>query len=182
MSTTQQKKIADEIRRDLFSDDDAVVTRAIDRCREQGSASLVEALIAFYASDAAATLRNEVGAMLGSLKVSGVEGFFETALKNRSLAHIHKDLISFMWNSDINPSSMLSEISAIAVNGDYSTRLECLTLIENSEAVFPEENLLPAIELLTQFLGNRPLHDADPLLMDMLSNLNGRRVVSENDL
>jgi hypothetical protein len=141
---------------------------------------VVEALIAFYASDAAETLRSDVASMLCALKVSGVEVYFEAALKNPALSHIHKDLISFMWNSDINPSGMLSEISAIAVNGDYSTRLECLTLIENSEAVFPEENLLPAIELLTQFLGNRPLHDADPLLMDMLSNLNGRRVVSEN--
>jgi hypothetical protein len=181
MLAVQQKKVADEIRRDLFSDDDAVVRRAIERCREEGSASVVDALIAFYASGADSALRNEVAAMLGSLKVSGVEGFFEAALKNKAMSHIHRDLITFMWNSDINPSGSLMEISSIAVNGDYATRLECLTLIENSEAIFPEENLLAAIEVLTQHLGKHPAQDADPLLMEMLSNLQARRAVAEND-
>lgn len=181
MAATQQKKAADEIRKDLFSDDDAVVRRAIERCREEGNASIVDALIAFYASDAESTLRNEVAAMLGSLKVSGVEGFFEASLKNKAMSHIHRDLITFMWNSDIDPSGALMEISTIAVNGDYATRLECLTLIENSEAVFPEEGLLAGIEVITQFLGNRPAQDADPLLMAMLSNLQSRRAIAENE-
>jgi hypothetical protein len=181
MSAIQQKKAADEIRRDLFSDDDAMVRRAIEKCKEEGNASIVDALIAFYASGADSTLRNEVAAMLGSLKVSGVEGFFEAALKNKAMSHIHRDLVTFMWNSDINPSASLMEICAIAVHGDYATRLECLTLIENSEAVFPEENLLAGIEVLTQYLGKYPAQDADPLLMEMLSNLQGRRAIAEND-
>ncbi len=182
MSATQQKKVTDEIRRDLFSDDDAVVKRAIEKCREQGTSAVVEALIAFYASDASEELKQEVASMLSSLKVSGVEGYFEAALKNPTMAHIKRDLITFMWNSDINPSGSLMEISSIAVSGDYATRLECLTLIENSEAVFQEENVLAGIEVLTQHLGKHPTQNADPLLLEMLSNLQGRRAISENEV
>lgn len=174
-----KQKITDEIRKNLFSSDETVVRKAIDQCREDGSAALVEPLIAYFASSAPDTLRSEVGSMLGTLKVTKVEPFFLTALENKDMAHIHKDLIGFMWSSGLNPGMGLSLITRHAINGDLATTLECLTLIENIEDELPEEAILESISLVRQSLPD--VHDDGrrKLLTEYLRFLNLMRAESE---
>lgn len=178
MSTAQQRKLQ-EIQNDLFSGDDALCAKAISRCEEEGTAAMVEPLIAFYASHAPQHLRVKVGELLGTLKVSGSESYFLQALENKSFAHIRKDLIGFMWSTGLQPVEAVARISQLASEGDYPLILECLTLLENIEDAIPEDQLLESIAIVHARLNEIEQGDLRRLLAEYLVVLNRLRAMAE---
>ena len=178
MSTAQQRKLQ-EIQNDLFSGNDALCARAISRCEEEGTAAMVEPLIAFYASEAPTHLRQKVAELLGTLKVSGSEQYFLRALENRTFAHVRKDLIGFMWSTGLQPVDAVALISQLAAEGDYPLILECLTLIESIEDAIPEDQLLEGIALVHTRLNEMEQGDLSRLLGEYLVVLNRLRAMAE---
>jgi len=178
MSTAQQRKL-DAIRNDLFSEDDALVAKAISRCEEEGSAPLVEPLLAFYASKAPQSLRMRVADMLGSLKISNVETFFLQALANPQWKHIRKDIVGFMWNTGLQPVDAVSQISELATSGDYTLTVECLTLLESIEDPIPEEQLLESIAIVHKATSEVSDGDFKKLLMEYMSVLHFQRAQTD---
>jgi hypothetical protein len=178
MSTAQQKKL-EAIRNDLFSGDDTLVAKAISRCEEEGSAPLVEPLLAFYASKAPEALRMRVADMLGSLKVSNVEPYFLQALANSQWKHIRKDVVGFMWNTGLQPVDAVSLISELAASGDYALTLECLTLLESIEDPIPEEQLLEGIAIVHKSISETSDSDFKKLLTEYMNVLNFQRAQTD---
>jgi len=178
MSTAQQRKL-DAIRNDLFSDDDVLVAKAISRCEEEGSAPLVEPLLAFYASKAPESLRTRVAVMLGSLKVSNVETYFLQALANSQWKHIHKDIVGFMWNTGLQPVDAVSQLSELAASGDYALTVECLTLLESIEDPIPEEQLLESIAIVHKATSEASDADFKKLLNEYMNVLNFQRAQTD---
>jgi hypothetical protein len=178
MATTQQRKL-DEIRSDLFSGDDVLVAKAITRCEEEGSAPLVEPLLAFYASGAPEVLRGRVASLLGSLKVSNVETYFLQALSNRNWKHIHKDVVGFMWSTGLQPIDAVTQITELATSGDYALTFECLTLLESIEDPIPEEQILESISIVHRAISESQEGDFKKLLNEYMSVLNFQRAQSD---
>lgn len=178
MTTSQQRKL-DEIRSDLFSGNDTLVAKAIARCEEEGSAPLVEPLLAFYASSAPEPLRARVASMLGSLKVSNVEVYFLQALSNKNWGHIHKDVVGFMWNTGLQPVDAVAQITELATSGDYALTLECLTLLESIEDPIPEEQILEGIAIVHRALSESGDADFKKLLNAYMDVLNLQRAQSD---
>ncbi|MFN5619855.1 MAG: hypothetical protein ACK478_01000 [Flavobacteriales bacterium] len=178
MSTTQQRKLQ-EIQNDLFSGDDTLCAKAIARCEEEGTAAMVEPLIAFYASKAPHALRNRVGELLGTLKVSGSEQYFLEALDNKTFAHIQKDLVGFMWSTGLQPIDAVAKISQLAAEGDYPMILECLTLLESIEDAIPEDQLLESIAVVHARMNELEQGDLRRLLAEYLVVLNRLRAMAE---
>lgn len=171
MAKVSDNKSTEALRRDLFSGDDALVRSAINKCREEGNASMVEPLIAFYASGAAADLRAEVGDMLSSLKVSGVDRYFIEALERPEWKHVRKDLVACMWNSGLQPVSDFQVITRLATDDDYALVLECLTLLDSLETHIPESVLLDSIGIMRSHLKDHKKSAAAPLQLDFLAAL-----------
>jgi hypothetical protein len=178
MNTAQQRKLQ-EIQNDLFSGDDALCAKAISRCEEEGTAAMVEPLIAFYASDAPSHLRQRVAELLATLKVSGIEYYFLQALENKTFAHVRKDLIGFMWSTGLQPVEAVALISQLAAEGDYPLVLECLTLLENIEDAIPEDQLLESIAIVHTRLNEMEQGDLRRLLAEYLIVLNRLRAIAE---
>jgi hypothetical protein len=178
MSTAQQRKL-DAIRNDLFSGDDLLVAKAIGLCEEEGSAALVEPLLAFYASNAPESLRMRVADMLGSLKVSNVEIYFLQALANPQWKHTHKDIVGFMWSTGLQPVDAVSQISDLAASGDYALTFECLTLLESLEDPIPEEQLLESIAVIHKAISDASNNDFKTLLNEYMNVLNYQRAQSD---
>jgi len=178
MTTAQQRKL-DEIRTDLFSNNDLLVAKAIARCEEEGSAPLVQPLIAFYASQAPTELRQRVGEMLGALKVSNIEEYFIHALSNAEFSHVHKDLIGFMWSTGLQPVNAVAFITKLATGGDYFVTLECLTLLESIEDTIPEDQLLESIEVMHARLNVMENSDHRRLMAEYLVVLNRLRATED---
>jgi len=179
MATAQQRKL-DEIRNDLFSDNDTLVAKAIARCEEEGSAPMVEPLLAFYASQVPNALKQRVAELLGSLKVSNVEGYFLDALAKREWKHIHKEIVGFMWNTGLQPVEAVIQITELAASGEYALTLECLTLLESIEDPIAEEQLLESIAIVHRAMSDGPDSDYKKLLSEYLRVLNMQRM--QNDL
>lgn len=174
MSTTAKNKQIEEIKRELFSDDDIVVMKAVHKCREEGSKPLVEPLIAVYASTKHAEIRREIADILGNLKVSGLEEIFVKAISNKQYASVRKDLLSFIWNSGIQPVDAVVVLAEIAVEGSFEEALECVTIIESMEDPITETDILEASSILRGALSTDSTSPKKDLWYDMLTSLESK--------
>jgi hypothetical protein len=170
MSNTKQR-VLDEIKRDLFSSDDAVVMHALHLCREEGNATLVEPLLALYAQSESPRVRTEVADMLNTLKVSGTESAFIAALMRRDWKAMHGEIVSFMWNSGLQPVEHMHIITQVALDGSFQDAFECLTLLESMEEIIPEEIVLECVSMVNEYVNQHPKSDKLPLLKQYMALL-----------
>lgn len=177
MSSTSTSKTVEAIKRDLFSSDAALVMKALIKCREQGTAEMVEPLIALYSSSSETSVKDEISDMLSNLKVSGLENVFIRALLNSDYMKIRKDILGFMWNSAIQPADGIIDITDIAIGGSYEETLECYTLLESMDDEIPEDILMESIFRVREHLGKGTgTRDHRALLNEYLNALEARQV------
>lgn len=179
MSTAAQKKKIEEVKRDLFSGDDKLLQKAINFCKEEGTAELVEPLIAVYATTENMFIKQEVGEMLSELKVSNVEAIFSAALKNPEYIQSRKELLSFIWSSGIQPVEDLVLLTEIAIEGSFEEAIECLTIIESIEDEIAESDILEASTIARAFISSHPEDQKRHLIADILVAIEGRQEIDE---
>jgi hypothetical protein len=171
MSSSSKNKLVEEIKNDLFSGDDVVVMKAVLKCKDQDSITLVEPLIAVYASTGMPEIKREVADLLDNIKVPNAEQAFLKALSNKQNAKIRKDILSFIWNSGIQPIEQIVDLTEIAIDGSFEEALECLTIIENIDDQVPEEKILESASLLRTAISTSPNDPKTALLADILMTL-----------
>ena len=181
MATTAQNRQLEELKRDLFSEDDAVVMRALNKTREKGTSALVEPLITLYSITDNQTFKGEIADMLASLKVSGIDAIFANALANPANAHIRKDLLQFMWSSGLQPVKYLSVITDMALAGPYLVTLEALTLLESIDDAIAEDQILDGVTRLKQAIGNKEASDLKTLWLEYLQILESKSELDDLD-
>jgi hypothetical protein len=165
---TEKQRQSEQLKRDLMSDDLATVVSALKKCRESGDVSAVPVLIGLYATTQVPMIRKETGEMLGSLKVSGAEQAFMVALKMPGYENIRQDLLSFMWNSGVQPNAHLAELVHLALHGSFGEALECLTLIESLDGPLAEEQVLESLSSVRKYLGTAGGDEKSALFRDLL--------------
>ncbi len=164
-------KLIDELKHNLFSGDDAVVMRALAKCNEKGNAGMVEPLLAFYSSTSNQLFKKEIAEMLCNLKVSNTETFLMNALENEEMKHIQSDVLSFLWNSALQPVDDIAIITRIGIAGTYEVMLEALTLLESIDDEISEEILLESIADVKYYLGETKVNEHTKLLTAYLHEL-----------
>jgi hypothetical protein len=174
MSNMTKSKIIEELKKDLFSGDDATVMKAIHRCQEEGNSQLVHPLVALYCTTPNVIIKSEIGEMLASLKVSGVEDVFIEALKNPLYKSSRKELLSFIWSSGLQPVNDVAFIVELAIDGTYEEAIECLTIIESMDDAIPEHEILEGSSLARAFITSNKEDDKVGLIADLLVALEGR--------
>jgi hypothetical protein len=175
-NTTAKSRISEELKNNLFSENTAVVMQALNKCMDIGNWEMVEPLLALYAKTNEVVVKNQIGQMLSELKVSNVEPSFANALMNPGMAHIHKDILGFMWSSGVQATGSVGLITKVAISGSYETALEALTLIESLDDEIPEEILLESTTDLKQHLGQATLNDKTKLLMELLKVIEAKEI------
>jgi len=151
--TMSSAKVLAEIKKDLFSNDEAVVMKALNKTRDEGNASFVEPLLSLYATSSSAAVKAEVADMLSNLKVSDTDEAFLNFLDQPQWKTLHKDVIAFMWNSGLEPVDHMAFFVKLAIEGDEALILEVLTLIESIESEFPEDQIADSTNQLRTYLG-----------------------------
>ena len=174
MSSNSKNKQIEEIKNDLFSGDDVVVMKAVLKCKDQDSAALVEPLIAVYTSSGMPEIKKEVAELLNNIKVSNADQAFMKAIANKQNAKFRKDILSFIWNSGLQPVDDIVQLTEIAVAGSFEEALECLTIIENIEDQIPEEKILESVSVLRSSISAQPNDPKSGLLADLLMTLESR--------
>ena len=86
---------------------------------------------------------------LCTIKDSNSKETFINALSEDEFKIIRDKILSVIWNSPLDFSEYLDYFVRIAVDGSFMESVECLTILENLEGPFEEEQLMEAQVILS---------------------------------
>jgi hypothetical protein len=145
-----------EVEKDLFASQDVLVMSALKKVKDIGDTSMIVPLLTVYKENESKEVRNEISTMLSTIKVTGADLELGKALKNPEFKEIRGSIMNFMWNAGVNPIDHIDTIAQIAVEGSFMDAVESLTVIENMEGPFPEEELMEALVTVKEFMVANP--------------------------
>ena len=131
--------------KDLNSKDDKKVVAELDRAEQKGDINWVLPLLQAFRDRKEDEIRERMGDMLATVKLSGAEQIYLEALESGDCENIESDILGFIWSAGFDPSNKLDLITRIATKGDFRAALEALTIIEQCEIIEEEHVLLEAI-------------------------------------
>ncbi len=153
MATKKDQKlkvILDELR----SDDLKKAAKAIRSLEEYGDATVIKPLFALLNEGLPEKLEAEVLELLCSLKDTSVVVEFMEVLEDEAMISIRPMVLTSIWNMKVDFSAYIDDFVLIASKGSFLEALDCLTIIENLEGPFMEEDILEAQLHLKDYLEN----------------------------
>ncbi len=161
-----QTKVIKQIAKDLTSKDPGIVQKALEKTRSKGNELLIDPLVNLYTKSNDEEIKQEVKSIFSELKNDQSINYLLPYLEDDS--NDVKELILFsIWSSGIDVGDYIKEITQAACTGNYMVILEALTVIENLEGPFSEEDIFQASTLLQEQLYELPDGDKKELLNSM---------------
>ena len=161
-----QTKVIKQIAKDLNSNDQSVIQKALEKTRAIGNESLIDPLVNLYTTSKDKQIKEEIKGIFSELKNDQSINYLLPYLNDHR--NEVKELILFsIWSSGIDVGDYLKEITQAACNGNYMVILEALTVIENLEGPFSEEDVFQASTLLQEQLYELPDGNEKELLNSM---------------
>ena len=149
MST--QLRVINQLKEDLSSSNDSVITKALTKTRAKGNEQLIDPLIELYTKTENQKIKEEIKNIFSELKNKDILEFLLPHLNEGS--NEVKELILFsIWSSGIDMTDHIPELIEASCSGNYMVILEALTVLENLEGPFNEDDLFQANTLLQQYL------------------------------
>ena len=149
MST--QQRVINQLKEDLSSSNDSVITKALTKTRAKGNEQLIDPLVELYTQTENQKIKEEIKSIFSELKNKDILDFFLPHLSEGS--NEVKELILFsIWSSGIDMTDHIPELIEASCSGNYMVILEALTVLENLEGPFNEDDLFQANTLLQQYL------------------------------
>ena len=149
MST--QQRVINQLKEDLSSSNDSVITKALTKTRAKGNEQLIDPLIELYTKTENQKIKEEIKKIFSELKNKDILDFLLPQLSEGS--NEVKELILFsIWSSGIDMTDHIPELIEASCSGNYMVILEALTVLENLEGPFNEDDLFQANTLLQQYL------------------------------
>jgi len=131
--------------KNLNSTDDKKVVDALNRADKNGDIKWVRPLVHAFRDREPDSIRERMGEMLSSMKISAAEDVFLEELESSDSKSIHSDLLGFIWSAGFLVEAKVDLVARIATAGDFRAAMEGLTIIEQCESVEDELVLLDAI-------------------------------------
>ncbi len=129
---------------DLATDDSKKISKAIKALEAHGDPSVVKPLTEKLLSGVSEKNQKEILELFSSIKDTSVTAEIMDVIEDERYLPIRQLLLSTVWNTKVDFSDYIDEFVQIAVEGDFMETLDCLTIIENMEGPFMEENILEA--------------------------------------
>jgi hypothetical protein len=170
----RDKKKFEEIKAKLLSKDQKQVLEGIDSLDEYPFPEVVEPLIFVYAQSQNTAVKQKLTEVLTTLKISGLEEFFLKAIISTELNSCRKDLLHFMWSSNVQPTHGWPSIIELAIGGSYEEIIEILSLLDNTEHEIEEAELLESVSILTTHLHENKDEPTRAIKTLLLQELNTR--------
>ena len=127
--------------KDLQGNDTQKVLTAIKQLRKSGKLEAIEPLLDVYLVNKDSEVQQAITELLFDLKAENTTQAIINAIENDKYFSIKTFLISIFWQSGLDASNHLSYLVQEAVNGDFNVCLEALTVIENFDATFGEDEV-----------------------------------------
>ena len=149
MST--QQRVINQLKEDLSSSNDSVIKKALTKTRAKGNEQLIDPLIELYTKTENQKIKEEIKSIFSELKNKDILDFLLHHLSEGT--NEVKELILFsIWSSGIDMTDHIPELIEASCSGNYMVILEALTVLENLEGPFNEDDLFQANTLLQQYL------------------------------
>ena len=129
------------ILKDLSDNDSKKVLTAISQLRKHGKKEAIIPLIKTYSSSASDEIRQEIVSLFYDLKDQAVVEEIIIAIADEQFIEERSLLVSIFWQSALDGSDYLSDFVRAAIHSDYLTCLEALTVIENFDSTFDENEI-----------------------------------------
>ena len=160
------KKVIDQIKLDLLSEDDKIVTKALTKTRDKGNELLIDTLIQLYSSSENEMIKEEIKSIFSEIKNKNSIDYILPHLESKN-NEIKELALYALWSSGLDMTDHIPKVVDAACSGDFMVILEALTVLENLEGPFPEEDLLEANTLLQEQLHESNESSSKDLLKSM---------------
>ena len=170
ISSQATKKILDY----LSSDNSENVLKGIEASRKDGNASTFKAMLDTLKKTDEPDIEAAVIAFLYDLKDEESIPFLIDAIKDPEMEHYQSFLVATFWQSSIDGADYIKDFVDAAIQGDYMTSLEALTVIENFDSSFSSSEILELETDLYQAIEEEEEENKKALLSSMqevISNL-----------
>ncbi|MCB0402116.1 MAG: hypothetical protein KDD41_08535 [Flavobacteriales bacterium] len=139
--TDKKSNRLNNIIKDLGSDDKSKVLTAIKQLRKHGNRMAILPLIELLNTSKDDEITADLIQLLYDLKDQAVVDDLITAIEDETYAPVKAVLISIFWQSKLDGSDYLNTFIQQAIHGDYATAIEVMTVIDNLDASFDEEEI-----------------------------------------
>lgn len=151
----KQDKIHEDLIKDLQASDDQLVMTALNKIKTHGTIKIIPYLLAYwYKSEG--ELHQAASEILYSLKDKNAIPVLFDELDKTTVAAEREKIISIFWNAGLEPKEYLNKLVTIAIEGEFMEAVECLTVIENMEPPFPEDQLMDSLLNLKEYFSKNP--------------------------
>jgi hypothetical protein len=137
----EDSKAIERILKDLKASDPEKVVEAIKLNRKEGNQKSFKALLETLDKTDEPIVEAAIIEFLFDLKDESAADELARVLESNSMEFYNSFLIAAFWQSKLDGSPYLSLFIEKAIEGDYMVCLEALTVVENFDSAFSEEEL-----------------------------------------
>ena len=127
--------------KDLLSGDNQKILVAIKQLRISGKPEAIHPILDVYIENNDAEIKQEISSLLFDLKLEKATDELIKAISSKKYSEIKPFIISIFWQSGLDVSNHIDFLIKQAIKNDYLVCLEVLTVIENFDATFNEEEI-----------------------------------------
>lgn len=153
-ATANQDKKLKGLIADLQSGSDDRVLGAAKELRVYGNDKAVAPLIDAMVSTKSDKVYQALRKMLFELKAPNASQAIATSLRSSNTQGHRNVLVSAYWEAGLESAPHLDLFVDLALEEDFETCLECLTVIENMGTGFDEAQVFPHIKRVKEAIGN----------------------------
>lgn len=142
-----------QLREELLSGKETIALDAIKKIRAEGNRELIPDLVRLWLKEEGA-IKTELTNLLYELKDNTVTEALIELLDEKEFITAREQILTIFWNAGLDTREHLSTLVRIALQGNYMQTLEVLTIIENLDPPFPEEEIMDALIQLKSYFAN----------------------------
>lgn len=154
MAETKKQQKLNQIVIDLNSTDEKKISKAIKSLEANGDSTVIIPLANRLLSDLSEKNKTEIIELLSSLKDTSSRGELMNIIDDEKYLSIRQSILTAIWNTKIDFSGYIDEFVYIAIYGSFLEAIDCLTIIENLEGPFMEEDLLESESHLKNYMNS----------------------------
>jgi len=149
---TEKDKKVKGLLLDLQGVDQDKQLKAVKALKIHGTDAAIEPLLLVLVETDNDEVRKEIIDLINTTKSSTAPEIIADAMVDDRFTAIRHDLLISVWSSGLDYRPHLSKIITAAIEGEMMEALECVTIVENMDAGFTEDQLFDPILVLKEYL------------------------------
>ncbi len=153
----------------LQSDDEEVVLETLEKLKTTGNAASISPLLELLASEPTYGITLDILGLLTNMKDPASIDVFMNLFEDSRFKNIRHHLLTVLWSGTFveRGKGYILNVVKMGVDGDFKTLIEAVTVIENLEAPFEEEQLLEGIAICQNFISTKPSDEKLTLVKEL---------------